>query len=91
MTTLMFANPGHLLPTLPGKVTGVVAHESPKTWTVQCQVCFRTGTGHLIFAVNWANFTPDEGHRGTTGYRRCIDCQRAGRHRADQPEQGDQP
>ena len=79
MITLAFDSPGHLLPTLAGRVSGVVGHHL-RDWTVQCQVCQGTATGHLIFVVNWANFTPDEGHRGTTRYRRCIDCRKAGKH-----------
>ena len=83
---LTFSNPGHLLPTLRGKVSGVVGHTPPKTWTVQCAVCFTCATGPLIFAVNWANFTPEwhgasEPSSGAPlRYRRCVDCQKARKH-----------
>lgn len=84
--SLTFTYPGRLLPTMPGKVSGIVDHAPPRTWTVQCSVCFTCATGHLIFAVNWANFAPhwhsatEPNHGAPLPYRRCIDCQKAGKH-----------
>ena len=80
-------------PTVPGCVTGVVhvGETDPRTrqapHTVQCSVCLRTATGASaaapIIHAGW-NFTPDEGERGATDYRRCPDCRAARRHPAEQ-------
>lgn len=72
------------LPTLPGKVEGIVG-----TWgrvtTVQCAACLRTATGSTPAQVvrTW-NHAPSEGEsREPTPYKRCPDCRAAGLH----PEQ----
>lgn len=63
MSDLRIDEPGRVLPTLPGKVSGVVAigvDERGKTiTTVQCATCLRTATGITILAVNWADFGGD--------------------------------
>ena len=88
--TLTLSNPGHLLPTMRGKVSGVVGHNAAATtWTIQCSVCFTCATGPLILAVNWCDFTADVNDHGyPTGaplpYRRCDDCRKARKH----PEPG---
>ena len=80
-------------PDAPGCVSGVVhvGETDPRTrqapHTVQCSVCLRTATGASaaapIIHAGW-NFTPDEGERGATDYRRCPDCRAARRHPAVQ-------
>ena len=80
-------------PDAPGRVSGVVhvGEANPRTrqapHTVQCSVCLRTATGASaaapIIHAAW-NFTPDDGERGATDYRRCPDCRAARRHPAVQ-------
>lgn len=88
MSDLTFAHPSCILPTMEGRVSGIVDRPTECTWTAQCAVCFATATGALILVVNWANFAAHRyhavkpAHCGPLLYRRCTDCQRAEKHPA---------
>lgn len=83
---LEFANPGHILPTLEGKVTGIVGYEEgagPRgrpLCTTQCAVCFTTATGATFSAVQHIKFTPDEEFHAALKYRRCRECRAQKKH-----------
>lgn len=87
MTTaelLTFSDPGRPLPTLEGKVSGVVGWQTGATGksiaSVQCSTCHRVAAGPTIFAVQWALFKKDKGEPGIHPYRRCQECRDARRH-----------
>lgn len=78
------------LPTIPGKVTGIVEYTDGGHVTVQCSVCHHLNTAgpgpggttaafQLVVIDQW-NFAPDEGVPGHTTYRRCPDCRAARLH-----------
>jgi hypothetical protein len=77
-SAVTIANPGRPLPTMEGKVSGIIAHDRPNA-TVQCSVCHRTATGKTFFAVKWADFANDDRDdwdhpKPALPYRRCEDC-----------------
>lgn len=90
--TATWQNHDELLPTLPGKVSGVISLEprqgrSGSILTLQCAACLRTVTDIAILAVNQINFAAGYelsgglmSVNGTVPYRRCLDCRTADRH-----------
>lgn len=73
------------LPTLPGKVEGIVASwdatpDARARVTVQCSACHRTHTDVVFWAVKACDFSADPGETGWHKYRRCDDCRNARRH-----------
>ena len=81
---LTLTDPGHALPKLEGKVSGVVGWQTDDKGksiaSVQCSTCHQVAAGPTIFAVQWALFTKDAGEPGIHPYRRCQDCRDARRH-----------
>ena len=87
MSISTFSRP---LPTVPGKVAGIVEYIDGGHATVQCSVCHNVNTADpgpggtpaifkLVVIDRW-NFAPDEGVSGHTTYRRCPDCRAARLH-----------
>lgn len=79
--------PGHALPTLEGRITGVIAINADpdkphrRLLTVQCSTCHAAYTDHQIFAVKAINFarTRKGGYAfGSEPFRRCSTCRDAG-------------
>lgn len=72
---LTFTSCDEILPTMPGKVSGVIEHDPHAHWVkVQCAVCRVLISGSTILAVGQCKFWPDAGTPGHTTYRRCRDC-----------------